>query len=452
MRKIILSAMLFLVATVASAATVVDVNFVVPQSIVDAKGREALFSGIKADLAGVDSYYLSQYTGIVKDGKPEDIKFNLRQIVVVSDKSSDAECAAGMVFASSVLYWDGQLVRRDGKYPEELAVELDETCISPEDYETIRVAGSSSGADVWVNLQDKLTSDLGGMAGQPSDIALVVQDHAATGHYVNAGDLAHEFFHLLGGVDLYNTPEAAKCEQGGEWSGRLMCGGVEPSPRLFGANTWIDENLFLQRFYNNPSTTEADWTVGSTFYGSVYKASGAALMTAPANAERVAELAVSGTTLSKDVPNVTLSVKIKKPVLASNPDDKTPVAVEVYSQGVTAKAGAEYIDNLTQTVTFDPLNPDYQVNADNEWVKEVVLTAKDLNYNSSKSMLVGLRNGNATAVNATPISISIVGSAPDLNPDEDTIAAENGDGGGGSSAPLVVLGLAAMAFMRRKTK
>lgn len=450
---------LLLATGAATATTTIDVNFMVPQAMADSQGREALFAGLRANLGKVDEFYLSKYTGITKNGKPEDIHFNLRQILVLSDKTADAECLDGLAHTAMVLYQDGQIATKDNVLPSESG--YDTACISPDDAEAIRLAGRSSGADFWVTLHDGFLHGYAiGLARGQMDAEVKLNNVATTGSYYAPGSLAHEFLHFFGGVDLYNKPENALCESDGAWSGRLMCRSPQvPNANLFGSTRYLDEKLFLQRFYDRADSTMADWTYnGINRSRSAFKASGAAVMTAPANGNRVASLQVSGNTLSREVPYLTLSVRVRG---AGQYDQ--PVAVEVYTQGVTAKAGDNYFDDVTQTLMFDPGNPDYQVTDDGSWVKTLRLTSKNLDFNGNKTLLVGLRGGNATAANAAQTTITVARSSPAPVQGGALQSGDNGESavviqsddtvvGAGTCSPLVLLGLACLAWWRRKCR
>ncbi|HHO2161238.1 SVAGG family GlyGly-CTERM protein [Aeromonas hydrophila] len=436
---------LLLATRVATATTTIDVNFMVPQAMADSQGREALFAGLRASLDKVDEFYLSKYTGITRNGKAEDIHFNLRQILVLSDKTADAECLDGLVHTAMVLYQDGQIATKDNVLPSESG--YDTACISPDDAEAIRLAGRSSGADFWVTLHDGFLHGYAiGLARGQMDAEVKLNNVTTTGSYYAPGSLAHEFLHFFGGVDLYNKPENALCESDGAWSGRLMCRSPQvPNTNLFGSTRYLDEKLFLQRFYDRADSTMADWTYnGINRSRSAFKASGAAVMTAPASGNRVASLKASGNTLSREVPFLTLSVRVK-----GAGQYEQPVAVEIYTQGVTAKAGDNYFDDVTQTLMFDPGNPDYEVTADGSWVKTLRLTSKNLDFKGSKTLLVGLRGGNATAADAaqTTISIARSSSAPVQG---EPLQSNNTVAGAGTSSPPVLLGLACLAWWRRK--
>jgi hypothetical protein len=453
---------LMLATPAAMATTTIDVNFMVPQAMADSQGREALFAGLRANLGKVDEFYLSKYTGITKNGKPEDIHFNLRQILVLSDKTSDTECEDGLAHTALVLYQDGQIAARDHDVPAEQ--EYNSDCISPEDAELIRLAGRSSGADFWVTLHDGFLRGYAiGLARGQMDAEVKLTNVATTGGYYAPSSLAHEFFHFFGGVDLYNKTENALCHAGGDWSGRLMCTSPQvPNDNLFGSTPYLDEKLFLQRFYNNADSTLGDWIYrGINRSRSAFKGSGAAVMTAPANGSRVASLQVSGGTLSREAPFLTLSVTVKGAGQYAQ-----PVAVELYTQGVTAKAGDNYFDDVTQTLIFDPSNPDYEVTADGRWIKTLRLTSKNLEFSGNKTLLVGLRGGNATAVSAAQTTITVartgpapaqtepVQNAPIQSTDKGgsgSVVKSNGEGfGAGSGSPLVLLGLVCLAWWRRQ--
>lgn len=82
----------------------------VPQAMADSQGVRPC---LRANLSKVDELYLSKNTGITRNDKAEDIHFNLRQILVLSDKTADAECLDGLVHTTMVLYQDGQIATKD---------------------------------------------------------------------------------------------------------------------------------------------------------------------------------------------------------------------------------------------------------------------------------------------------------------------------------------------------
>ncbi|MOA29235.1 hypothetical protein D3C78_1502390 [compost metagenome] len=156
------------------------------------------------------------------------------------------------------------------------------------------------------------------------------------------------------------------------------------------------------------------------------------------------------------MPFLTLSVRVKGAGQYAQ-----PVAVELYTQGVTARAGDNYFDDVTQTLTFDPGNPDYEVTADGSWVKTVRLTSKNLDFSGDKTLLLGLRAGNATAVNAAQTTITVARTGPAPAEAEPVQSSDDGASapvikstdegfGAGASSPLVLLGLACLAWWRRK--
>lgn len=66
MSKLLLMAATLVASNAVMATTVIDVNVMVPKSIVDQDGAEKVFNTIHQRVAAMDEYYTSQRTGIVK--------------------------------------------------------------------------------------------------------------------------------------------------------------------------------------------------------------------------------------------------------------------------------------------------------------------------------------------------------------------------------------------------
>ena len=95
--KLLMSKLLFMAATLVAsnaviATTVIDVNVMVPKSIVDRDGADKVFNTIHQRVAAMDEYYTSQRTGIVKNGNPENLHFEVKQILVMSDTVLNPTC------------------------------------------------------------------------------------------------------------------------------------------------------------------------------------------------------------------------------------------------------------------------------------------------------------------------------------------------------------------------
>ncbi len=138
---------------------------------------------------------------------------------------------------------------------------------------------------------------------------------------------------------------------------------------------------------------------------------------------------MDASTLTESNPKATFTVTMSS---AST----EPVVVNVYSQGNTATAGTEYLDNVAQVITLDA----------GETSKTFSLTSNKLDsFTGTKTVTVGVRSAaGATAVNA-PTTITLTGSAKSSN------NGTSGSSSGGGSAGFGVLTLLAVATtLRRK--
>ena len=95
MSKLLLMAATLVASNAVMATTVIDVNVMVPKSIVDQDGAEKVFNTIHQRVAAMDEYYTSQRTGIVKNGNPENLHFEVKQILVMSDTVLNPTCKTG---------------------------------------------------------------------------------------------------------------------------------------------------------------------------------------------------------------------------------------------------------------------------------------------------------------------------------------------------------------------
>lgn len=68
MSRMFLMAVTLVASNAAIAATTIDVNVMVPKSIVDKDGAEKVFNTIHQRVSAMDEYYASQRTGIVSNG------------------------------------------------------------------------------------------------------------------------------------------------------------------------------------------------------------------------------------------------------------------------------------------------------------------------------------------------------------------------------------------------
>lgn len=104
MSKLLLMAATLVASNAVMATTVIDVNVMVPKSIVDQDGAEKVFNTIHQRVAAMDEYYTSQRTGIVKNGNPENLHFEVKQILVMSDTVLNPTCKSDYGPATVLLY------------------------------------------------------------------------------------------------------------------------------------------------------------------------------------------------------------------------------------------------------------------------------------------------------------------------------------------------------------
>ena len=114
MSKLLLMAATLVASNAVMATTVIDVNVMVPKSIVDQDGAEKVFNTIHQRVAAMDEYYTSQRTGIVKNGNPENLHFEVKQILVMSDTVLNPTCKTG--YSAAVVLLNEKVIGVRGSY------------------------------------------------------------------------------------------------------------------------------------------------------------------------------------------------------------------------------------------------------------------------------------------------------------------------------------------------
>ncbi|MFQ2234800.1 SVAGG family GlyGly-CTERM protein [Aeromonas dhakensis] len=455
--KVLFAAVAFAMTQNAMAATTIDVNVMVPKSIVDQDGAEKVFNTIHQRVSAMDEYYASQRTGITSNGTPVNLHFEVKQILVMSDTVLNANCMTGYS-ASNVLINEKVVGVRDSYGPDFgiTAPPLwDGICTNEQDIQDLTFAAHSSGADMWISTK-------AGSDGKYDGMATSGGDYMVSRYDTSADTYAHEAFHLFGAVDLYNkTGAEGFCDQGGIWSGRLMCGyGDLSKNNMFGGSSAaIDqgdiypygpsEKYLLQNFYNNPDSPDAARTLKMpdgnlrAYYGWA-KGSGAGFMPSAEVADRTFAMAVDSTTLTNDKPYIDVTIT------ASGTDAANKrLSVELYSQSGSAVVGQHYNDGISQLVRFDPTSGQTALDAAGNPTYTVRVTARDLAFVGAKSFTIGLRSGTGANVTTKPVAITVQGVNTDNGGNG---GGDNGGGGGGSTGPLSLVALAALGLARRFKK
>lgn len=453
MSRMFLMAVTLVASNAAIAATTIDVNVMVPKSIVDKDGAEKVFNTIHQRVSAMDEYYASQRTGITSNGTPVNLHFEVKQILVMSDTVLNANCMTGYS-ASNVLINEKVVGVRDSYGPDFgiTAPPLwDGICTNEQDIQDLTFAAHSSGADMWISTK-------AGSDGKYDGMATSGGDYMVSRYDTSADTYAHEAFHLFGAVDLYNkTGAEGFCDQGGIWSGRLMCGyGDLSKNNMFGGSSAaIDqgdiypygpsEKYLLQNFYNNPDSPDAARTLKMpdgnlrAYYGWA-KGSGAGFMPSAEVADRTFAMAVDSTTLTNDKPYIDVTIT------ASGTDAANKrLSVELYSQSGSAVVGQHYNDGISQLVRFDPTSGQTVLDAAGNPTYTVRVTARDLAFVGAKSFTIGLRSGTGANVTTKPVAITVQG----VNTDNGGNGGGDNGGGGGSTGPLSLLTLVAFGLVRR---
>lgn len=437
----------------AIAATTIDVNVMVPKSIVDKDGAEKVFNTIHQRVSAMDEYYASQRTGITSNGTPVNLHFEVKQILVMSDTVLNANCMTGYS-ASNVLINEKVVGVRDS-YGPDFGIKApplwDGICTNEQDIQDLTFAAHSSGADMWISTK-------AGSDGKYDGMATSGGDYMVSRYDTSADTYAHEAFHLFGAVDLYNkTGAEGFCDQGGIWAGRLMCGyGDLSKNNMFGGSSAaIDqgdiypygpsEKYLLQNFYNNPDSPDAARTLKMpdgnlrAYYGWA-KGSGAGFMPSAEVADRTFAMALDSTTLTNDKPYIDVTITVSGTDAANK-----RLSVELYSQSGSAVVGQHYNDGISQLVRFDPTTGQTVLDAAGNPTYTVRVTARDLAFVGAKSFTIGLRSGTGANVTTKPVAITVQG----VNTDNGGNGGGDNGGGGGSTCPLSLLTLVAFGLVRR---
>ncbi len=455
--KLLMSKLLFMAATLVVsnaviATTVIDVNVMVPKSIVAQDGAEKVFNTIHQRVAAMDEYYTSQRTGIIKNGNPENLHFEVKQILVMSDTVLNPTCKTG--YSAGVVLLNERVVAVRDSYGPDFGIKQpplwDGVCTNEQDIQDLTFAAHSSGADMWITTKGGPDGNFDGMATSGADFWVSRYDTAADTY-------AHEAFHLFGAVDLYNKKGAEGfCNQGGIWAGRLMCGqGDLTKNNMFGGSpTAINqgdiypygpsEKYLLQNFYNNPDSPDAARLLTMpdgnlrAYYG-WGKGTGAGFMPSADVADRTFTMKVDSTTLTNAKPYIDVTIT------ASGTDAAGKrLSVELYSESGSAVVGQHYNDGISQLVRFDPTTGQTALDAAGNPTYTVRVTARDLGFGGAKSFTLGLRSGTGGNVITKPMAITVQG----VNTDNGGKGGEKG-GGGGSTGPISLLTLVICGLVRR---
>ncbi|MBQ4676619.1 SVAGG family GlyGly-CTERM protein [Aeromonas hydrophila] len=444
MSKLLLMAATLVVSNAVMATTVIDVNVMVPKSIVDQDGAEKVFNTIHQRVAAMDEYYTSQRTGIVKNGNPENLHFEVKQILVMSDTVLNPTCKTG--YSAAVVLLNEKVIGVRSSYGPNFGIMApplwDGVCTNEQDIQDLTFAAHSSGADMWITTKGGTDGKFDGMATSGADFMVSRYDSTPDTY-------AHEAFHLFGAEDLYNRKGAEGfCDQGGIWAGRLMCGyGDLTKNNMFGgSSSAIDqgdiypygpsERYLLQNFYNNPDSPDAARLLTMpdgnlrAYYGWT-KGTGAGVMPSADVADRTFTMKVDSTTLTNAKPYIDVTIT------ASGTDAVGKrLSVELYSESGSAVVGQHYNDGISQLVRFDPTTGQTALDATGNLAYTVRVTARDLAFVGAKSFTLGLRSGTGGNVITQPIVITVQGANTDDGRND------GGDnGGGGSTGPISLLTL-----------
>ena len=441
-------------AKLGDGTAVIDVNVMVPKSIVDQDGAEKVFNTIHQRVAAMDEYYTSQRTGIVNNGIPVNLHFEVKQILVMSDTVLNPNCKSG--YSAGVVLINEKVVGVRDSYGPNFGIMppplWDGVCTNEQDIQDLTFAAHSSGGDMWITTK-------GGTDGNFDGVATAGADFLVSRYDTTADTYAHEAFHLFGAEDLYNRKGAEGfCNQGGIWAGRLMCGyGDLSKDNMFGGSSFaIDqgdiypygpsEKYLLQHFYNSSDSPDAARIMTlpdgnqRAYYG-WSKGTGAGFMPSAEVADRTFAMKVDGSILNKDKPYIDVTVTAFGTDVANK-----RLSVELYSQSGTAAVGQHYNDGISQLVRFDPTTGQTVLDADGNPTYTVRITSRDLGFVGAKTFTIGLRSGTGGNVTTQPMVITVQGANTDNGGNG------GGNGGGGSTGPLSLVVLAALGMVRRFKK
>lgn len=416
MLKSLAATALVLASGSALATTNIDIAFMVTQKTLDTYGYEAVYNKLNDQVNYANQAYNKAIPGL-------DVSFNLKIVQPYDGALSENTngCANNGKYNA---YLGAASLINNGHYkkgPSYIDIGGIDTCYTTTDQNVITEAGVNSGAD-FVVMVDSLTDG--------NIIATADPQIAITMHYpkLTSWTLAHEMGHLLGLIDLYDN---TSYDCSGAEAGRLMCGSATtPSYDTSASATALfsdSERSVVKNMLNITDRVPSDVSIIGV---DEIIGAGAGLAAARDAGDRTVTISsVDASTLTESNPKATFTVTMSS---AST----EPVVVNVYSQGNTATAGTEYLDNVAQVITLDA----------GETSKTFSLTSNKLDsFTGTKTVTVGVRSAaGATAVDA-PTTITLTGSAKSSN------NGTSGSSSGGGSAGFGVLTLLAVATtLRRK--
>lgn len=414
MKKMLLGVVL-LASTAAHATTNIDIMAMVTQNTLDTYGQEAVYTGLNEQIATANEMFNAGISGL-------DVNFRLKGIVPFDGTTVEtgANCFAQ---ESTVAAGVEETLVNSGHYTptdDFMWLGFNNHCYTSDEQEQMAAAATATGADFVVVVDDNTGSGIMALAKAPVAVVL---------HYGLKDDwvLAHEFGHLLGLTDLYNDSDY---DCSGADYGRLMCDvGASADTDEQAAQLFSDEEeAVVTAMLNVTDRRPSDVSLTSLMD---IVGSGAGLSAERDAGDRTVTLtADSSAFLSASNPSVNFTVTMSE---AADAD----VLVNVYSDGSTATAGTEYLDDVAQTITL----------AAGETSATFTLTANDLDFSGTRTVTVGISDAAGATADTTATSITITGDNDDSGSD-----ASSGSGGGGSSGPLMLGLLVAGGLLRRYKK
>jgi Calx-beta domain. len=425
--------------------SVIDVAFYVSPDAVNTYGKEVVHNSLMNQISLANTAYQSSGS---------DVTFAVKEIYTATDGTFDSFASASSSGLQTISACVSNLEAHAGLISPGLSGQFsfnDVTCnqVFPD-----QASGVSSemgqlvlrtGAD-WVfvvtsdyHVPNSGNANIGDASGKPVGAAIAMK---ALTEYPNMPLVAHEMGHLLGLADRYAQSDTSLCT--GNNANSLMCvaSNVDVTgtlPLFGGAETFIDPtnvdttpyttttaNDYFLDFSNEKMTIARSlMNISPFYYTNNVSSIGADLQ------EHIAEEAMVKLTASTSSITVTAGATVDYTVALFDRNDlpyaaTTPVSVEIYTKGVSAKSGVDYnAEQFIQTVTFAP----------GESTKTISLPIIKAGFNGSRDLYIGIRNGNGIDIysSAAQAYLLIIDSIVPTTTDSDTASDSSSDSSGGGS-------------------